>query len=143
LILIKLSTLKIKRLTSKIGCAQRHRSEGNAYATALPWIGKGAKQNFKHLARNSAPLMGWFDLGSGRLVESFSLPLAAEQINFPSRDFSRQFLAMTCLDHKGLKIGLAVVALLAPTGVVGAREQYPPGPDLYYRRQTISMNTEA
>ena len=50
-----------------------------------------------------------------------------------------QFLAMTCLDHKGLKIGLAVVALLALTGVVGAQGQYPP----ITATKTVSMNTEA
>jgi hypothetical protein len=51
-----------------------------------------------------------------------------------------QFLAMTCLHHKALKIGLAVVALLALTGLAWAQGQYPPSPDRY---KMVSINTEA
>ncbi len=54
-----------------------------------------------------------------------------------------QFLAMTCLDHKGLTIGLAVVVLLASTGVVGAQGQYLPALISTTATKTVSMNTEA
>ena len=45
-----------------------------------------------------------------------------------------QFLQMACLDQAA-KIGLAAAVLLASAGVVGAQEQYPAGPDTYYRYQ--------
>ena len=44
-----------------------------------------------------------------------------------------QFLQMASLGHQAAKIWLAAIVLLASTGVVGAQEQYPAGPDAYYR----------
>jgi len=53
-----------------------------------------------------------------------------------------QFLHMACLDQAA-KIGLAAAVLLASAGVVGAQEQYPAGPDTYYRYQNGIYEFEA